>query len=449
MRLKDSVTITHLQSATQIIRLGDVKILTDPWLTEGEYYGSWYHYPPFEFDEISRLDYDYIYVSHIHPDHLSEDTFKVLPRKVPVLIHNYDSKFLKRNIENLGFEVVECDNAAPYIFENGASITIYAADNCNPELCGKFFGCGVLEKKFGSTQIDTLALFQCNDRTILNTNDCPLDLAETTLRENGIVQKAIDVLLVAYAGAGPYPQCFTFPTEQDKLEAAKAKEKQFLEEALRYLDLLKPKTFIPFAGIYILGSRLSGLTKYLGIPSMQYAIDYIAENTESGAEGVLLEQLDVYDVNAHAKLGSDKKRDVSYEEYVEYIESKDFIFDEDRWDDSALEALVSSAWERFRDKANELRYRTHTDVVIQTPDIRFSMGIEKPPRFMDAEDDSFIPFSSKYLQITLEHNLLHRLLRGPRYAHWKNAEIGSHLRFVREPNIYERSLWYCLCFFHQ
>ena len=30
-------TIQHLQSSTQIIDLAGVKILTDPWLTSGEY----------------------------------------------------------------------------------------------------------------------------------------------------------------------------------------------------------------------------------------------------------------------------------------------------------------------------------------------------------------------------------------------------------------------------
>ena len=79
--------ITHLQSATQIIHFGNVKILTDPWLTEGEYYGSWYHYPPFPRNDLNNLEYDYIYVSHIHLDHLSESTFKALPKKVPVLIY--------------------------------------------------------------------------------------------------------------------------------------------------------------------------------------------------------------------------------------------------------------------------------------------------------------------------------------------------------------------------
>ncbi len=38
---------------------------------------------------------------------------------------------------------------------------------------------------------------------------------------------------------------------------------------------------------------------------------------------------------------------------------------------------------------------------------------------------------------------------GPKFAHWNNAEIGSHLQFEREPNIYERGLCYSLSFFHE
>ena len=48
----------------------------------------------------------------------------------------------------------------------------------------------------------------------------------------------------------------------------------------------------------------------------------------------------------------------------------------------------------------------------------------------------------------VDHNLLHRLLRGPRFAHWNNAEIGSHLRFDRKPDVFERGLYHCLCFLH-
>jgi len=240
--------ITHLQSSTQIVHLGDIKVLTDPWLTDGEYYGSWYHYPPFESKNSEKLEYDYIYVSHIHPDHLSEKTFKALPFKKPVLIHNYDSKFVKRKLEMLGFEVIECDNAVPFKFDNGGSITIYAADNCNPEICGKFMGCGIVEKKFGSTQIDSLVLFEMGKNRVLNTNDCPFELASHTIMANNLHELKIDLLLVGYAGAGPYPQCFEFDTEEEKLIAANGKEQQFINQAIKYIELIKPNSFAPFAG---------------------------------------------------------------------------------------------------------------------------------------------------------------------------------------------------------
>ena len=31
--------VTHLQSSTQIVHLGDVRVLTDLWLVERKYYG--------------------------------------------------------------------------------------------------------------------------------------------------------------------------------------------------------------------------------------------------------------------------------------------------------------------------------------------------------------------------------------------------------------------------
>jgi len=34
------------------------------------------------------------------------------------------------------------------------------------------------------------------------------------------------------------------------------------------------------------------------------------------------------------------------------------------------------------------------------------------------------------------------------YAHWNNAEIGSHIEFERQPEIYERKLYYSMNFFH-
>ena len=43
------------------------KILQDPWLTDGEYYGSWSHYPHFDLNNnLGELNsYDAIYMPYI------------------------------------------------------------------------------------------------------------------------------------------------------------------------------------------------------------------------------------------------------------------------------------------------------------------------------------------------------------------------------------------------
>ena len=227
-------------------------------------------------------------MSHIHPDHLSYKTFKSLCHKKPVLVHNYESKFVKCKLEMLGFEVIECDNGKLYMFNNGGSITIYGADNCNPEIYDKFMVCGVVEKKFGSTQIDSLALFQIGDNAILNTNDCPYELAAYTIKANKLDKLDIDLLLVDYAGAGPYPQCFIFDSKDEKMKAAKAKEQQFLKQAVEYISLVKPTHFAPFAGTNTLGSRLAKLTNYRGVPSVSYANEFLNKAVTEASEGIHL-----------------------------------------------------------------------------------------------------------------------------------------------------------------
>lgn len=437
--------ITHLQSSSQLISLGNVSVLTDPWLTDGEYFGSWYHYPPFPEKELKSLKYDYIYVSHIHPDHLSEETFHKLPYKKPVLIHNYDAKFLKRKLETIGYPVIECDHAKPFEFENGSKITIYAADNCNPEVCNMFMGCGSVEKKFGSTQIDTMAMFEFMDIKLLNTNDCPFELALHTIKKNQLDKEDIDLLLVGYAGAGPYPQCFEFNSPEEKEIAAAKKEKSFIDQAVKYIELLRPRDFAPFAGTYVLGSRLSALNQYRGVSSVADATNMISARVEEISRGVLLEQLDIYDISARSKLSSAEKFPLNETQFLDLISKKPLSYDNDDWDDDELFQLIISAYDRFKSKADEIAFDSGTAVIIESQKIRFKFSLRSGVEIIAFDVDVAEPF----VRIRVDHNLLHRLLQGPRFAHWNNAEIGSHLTYLRKPDRFERGLYHCMCFFHQ
>ena len=61
--------LIHYYSACIGVRTENVSILCDPWFTEGAFGGSWFHFPWKAIDPEDVGRYDYIYVSHIHPDH--------------------------------------------------------------------------------------------------------------------------------------------------------------------------------------------------------------------------------------------------------------------------------------------------------------------------------------------------------------------------------------------
>ena len=54
----------------------------------------------------------------------------------------------------------------------------------------------------------------------------------------------------------------------------------------------------------------------------------------------------------------------------------------------------------------------------------------------------------KYIIFELDSRLLKWLLNGPKYAHWNNAEIGSHIKYYRKPNAYSRNLHASICYLH-
>jgi len=442
--------VYNVASATVVLETKSAKILVDPWLVDGEYYGSWHHYPPLELDAKLLESITHIYISHIHPDHLSVRSLELLDRKIPVLIHSYDSKFLKANIERIGFDVVELPNGESYYFTEDEYLTIYAADNCNPELCSKFLGCAHVETKYQSTQIDSLMLLTEGNKTVLNLNDCPIDLTRSVLPVINKKFGQIDFLLVGYCGAGPFPQCFQL-SEYEMKVAGEAKSMQFLNQALEYIELIKPKYFMPFAGTYVLAGKLHKLNNFRGIPELHEALDFLNKNCDSRvSSGILLNQNEFFDITDGSASKPYLKIDVK--ERADYISNnlKNILLDYER-DEVVYDDLVNMAEEAFRrviNKKNQIGFKTRTKLFIQideSKDIMMNLGEDSS---MEIVNNGVHLNQNAFVRISLDKRLLFRLLKGPRYAHWNNAEIGSHLRFERYPNIYERGLYHILCFFH-
>ena len=444
--------LTYLSSAAILIKDQDSSILCDPWFIDGEYYGSWCHYPPCTVKPEELNNVDGIYITHIHPDHFSPKTLEKMNKQIPIFIHKFHSDFLKRTIENLGFNVIEVEHDKRVNVKKNLNIRILAADNCDPTLCFKYFGCGIAEKSFGSTTIDTLCAIDNGDEVIVNTNDCPFPIAENSALKIKNHYKKINFLLLGYSSATAYPQCFEL-SNQELEKSKKEIVQKFLLQGESYINLFEPDCYMPFAGRYVLGGKKSILDKDRAKIEQEDALEYFQNSSviqQKLHKGIVLNQNTSFDITT-GKLDT-KYIPIDNGEKIRYIENelskRKYNYEDDNIPvlNDFLE-LIPKCYERFESKIKQLRFSSNTKVLIQLP--------ENSILLINANGKGFtiIPSNelnkiNEFLMIKTDYRLLLRLLRGPKFAHWNNAEIGSHLEFIRNPNIYERGLFYCLNFFH-
>ena len=109
-------------------------------------------------------------------------------------------------------------------------------------------------------------------------------------------------------------------------------------------------------------------------------------------------------------------------------------------------SLLDKAYSRFEQKRKEINFKSLINIYIYLPCDKLCKiscsgeGIE----IINVRDFQ----DSRYVSYKLDYKLLLRILKGPKYAHWNNAEIGSHILFSRRPEIYERGLYFSMNYFH-
>jgi len=78
--------LTYYANACCLMEVDGFRILTDPWLVDGAFEGSWCHYPPLKVKPQELAGVDALFVSHVHPDHCCPETLSHFPRDIPVLV---------------------------------------------------------------------------------------------------------------------------------------------------------------------------------------------------------------------------------------------------------------------------------------------------------------------------------------------------------------------------
>jgi len=224
--------VTYIGHAAILIEAGGTRILMDPWLNDPTYHGTWWHFPPLVHTPRTLPKFDYLYISHEHPDHFDPPTLTHLPKNVRIIIANFKRKRFRDRIRALGFEdVTELDFGRELACGNsGLRLQLIAPDR---------------------PWDDSAILLQHGGVTVLNVNDCHLD--DATLSSLG-ERYSIDLAFLTFTGASQYPGCFDFPIAS-KIERWRQSKESHLEEFVSWARLLRTRRAVPAAGNYALLAR--------------------------------------------------------------------------------------------------------------------------------------------------------------------------------------------------
>lgn len=417
------------------------RVLCDPWLTDGAYMGSWYHFPALkgtEFREVLGQSWDAVYISHLHADHFDRKFLTALAKAQPgckAIIPFFAHDWLRRAVANCGFEgdrLLQVESGES-VSVGDMEIRVLTADHCDPQTCGITLPCHNLDPRLAS--IDSLAVFKSDGQTILNANDA-LAVASVPRALNEI--GSVDLLLGHYGGAGPFPQCFSDIAPEDKLLKANAIANSFLSRLARAARLTNAKFLMPFAGQYMLGGRLARLNKFRSVVSLEEAIEILGRKTDSRV--IAIAPFSEFDLDTGLALKpwvEPSKQEV--ESYIRDISAHKFPYEKSQapWDDAHHDlekALENVAAEYLRRRSVGRLYKPH----------RVSVSTSTISGFVDfhGEDtEVFVGHLPQMIEnetrLTCHPSLLRGLLRrsegysGFTPMHFNQAEIGSHFEWQR------------------
>jgi UDP-MurNAc hydroxylase len=396
------------------------KLLCDPWIVDGVFEGSWYHYPPLKTKLDDIQDVDAIYVSHIHPDHFDDRNFD-FPKNIPLIILNEGPNFLKKNLIKKGFNnFIEIINDQTIKFKE-FELTIY-----------KPFSKHIFEESLLGNLIDSALVLNNDNVTAINFNDNTPDKESCLFLKNKF--KTIDLAMVNYNAAGPYPSCFDNLTKEEKINENKRILKRNFDHLCEIIPILKPKSVLPFAGSYVIGGKNYYKNAYLGTTTWDECADYLKDNLNYDSKIVTLRENQIYDIKSQKQL--EKYQRINLDEMKEYIQNlKDKKYDYEKDEPPNKDRLlkdINVAAKKLSENVEKFNIKLQSNVFIE----------------IDNENIPIVKGLNKDLKLycKLDLKLLRRIL--DRKAHWNNAEVGTHINFKRYPNKMDPDVHTCMSFFH-
>ena len=263
---------TSIGHAGILIETDFGSITCDPWF-DPAFFGSWFVFP-----RNDRLDPelqqkienpDYLYISHIHGDHLDETWLPHhVSRDATVLLPGYPTRELERRLRDIGFtKFIRTSDGEEVRLQGELRIAIHVEVSITDGPGG-----------------DSALVVSDGRSRIVNQNDCRTsDLV--ALRAHG----PVDLHWIQYSGAIWYPMVYEVPADEMR-ELVDLKVESQLTRAMRYVEAVGARAVVPSAGPpAFLDPELFGLNRIDGdelniFPDQRVFMDRLQQG---GHEGIL------------------------------------------------------------------------------------------------------------------------------------------------------------------
>jgi hypothetical protein len=168
--------VKFINHSSLVVEDKRTKILCDPWFKGLAFQDGW----SLLFDkshDINKIDFDYIWISHEHPDHFSIPTLSSLTKPTKFIYQETKDNKVKNFLENKGHEVVILQDSIPKKIGD-IELTIFVCDG-----------------------YDSSLLFEFSDgKQFLNINDARIDLPDELTRVKKRI-KNLDMAAVQFSYA--------------------------------------------------------------------------------------------------------------------------------------------------------------------------------------------------------------------------------------------------------
>jgi UDP-MurNAc hydroxylase len=417
--------LTFFGGATAILEHRGKRILFDPWLDDGIFHGSWYHYPPLKIrpQELSQISLDYVYISHIHEDHCSAGTIKYINTDAEIIIMDRQPNFVEKFLKNykFGFKKIHLiPPRTPTQIDVGLIVDIL-----EPEPTHQL-----------SNVIDSALVIIWDDFIIFNSNDC-------SPYEEGLCYilnryKKVDLALLPYAGGSGYPACYSNLSHDEKLEEKHRICTQYIQGFVKTVELLQPKYAMPFADQYIIAGSRSDLNKYLSHPPSGISVLEPLKQVGLADKLLLLNPSQSFDFESGQKIPDEPFEVYSERDRNNYIQNlRNCLYDHEKITirrDVPLERLLKQArmrlWDAQKTQDFFPDFFYYIDVIdwsnlfmidLKVPDVR-SLNYEHPN------------LQKPYLKMTVTSTLLVLILIN--HISWNIADAALFIDYERQPNEY-------------